>query len=70
MVENAYYLGDGAYVKEDSVTGDVIIYTYDGIHVTNEVYLSQYEISILAKWLRLQRLLGKKLQPNSSMFRN
>lgn len=34
------YLGDGAYVKDDGY-GQIMLYTHDGVGISNKVYLEQ-----------------------------
>lgn len=46
------YLGDGAYAKLSDQPGEVVIYTTNGLVVTNSVFLGRQEIQILVKWLK------------------
>ncbi len=48
---NATYLGDGAYIKRDEYTGDVVIFTYNGIQTTNRVVIETRDVSTLMEWL-------------------
>lgn len=48
---NESYLGDGAYIKDGSYKGEIVIYTSNGIEDTNTVALGQPEIRNLESWL-------------------
>lgn len=43
------HLGDGAYARYDG--SELVIYTSNGIHTTNSVYLEQPAISALLAFL-------------------
>lgn len=46
------YLGDGAYVKQGSYVGEIVIFTHNGIHPTNSVVLGPSEIVVLERFLK------------------
>jgi hypothetical protein len=46
-----FYLGDGAYVKWDALTGELVIFTHNGFHPTNSVFLGPNEIEALKQFL-------------------
>jgi len=49
--EPVEYLGDGAYVK---FTGyNFVLYTSDGISITNEIHLEKHEIKVLNHFIEL-----------------
>jgi hypothetical protein len=50
------YLGDGAYARIDQF-GDVIIYTSNGIHITNSIVLGPDLILNLIEWLKKCHIL-------------
>ena len=51
MAENEEeYLGDGAYARLDSC-GDVVVYTSNGMQVTNEVVLEPHVLQTFERWL-------------------
>ena len=49
-IKDPAYLGDGAYVGLDPHTGDIVVYTTDGIHVTNRVVLDAFAVRRLLHW--------------------
>ena len=44
------YLGDGAYAKWNGQ--ELVVYTSNGIHATNSVYMERNEIANLVTFLR------------------
>lgn len=46
------YLGDGAYVKEGSYMGEFILYTSNGVEVTDTVVLGPGEVLNLVEYLK------------------
>jgi len=49
---NKHYLGDGAYVGIREDDGMIVIYTTDGIEVTNSVYLDNPVLNNFLEWLK------------------
>jgi len=47
-MKQAFYLGDGCYVKHDG--HHVIIFTHNGIHSTNSVYMDENVFAALLNW--------------------
>jgi hypothetical protein len=45
------YLGDGAYVRWDQF-GVLVLYTSDGVSITNQVYLESEVLHALQEFLR------------------
>lgn len=50
------YLGDGAYVRISQL-GEIVIYTTNGLHVTNSVYLESPAIDEFIKFLKREEML-------------
>lgn len=48
------YLGDGAYVKLSDY-GELVIYTSNGIKMTNSVVLGWREVDILLEFIKLNK---------------
>ena len=47
------YLGDGAYVELDSYEpNSVVLYTSNGMSITNTVILGPYEVDALINWFK------------------
>lgn len=46
------YLGDGAYCKYGSYPGELIIYTSNGMHLTNSVHLEPLAIQLLIQFIK------------------
>ena len=56
MPAEGLYLGDGAYVKEE---GDfVVVYTHNGYHSTNSVYLEPDVEEALYQYLKKRHYAG------------
>ena len=53
MVAEGLYLGDGAYVKEEGIF--VVVYTHNGYHATNSVYLEPEVEAALYEYLKKRR---------------
>ena len=51
------YLGDGAYVRISQL-GEIVIYTTNGITVTNSVYLEPSAINELIKFLKREEMIN------------
>jgi hypothetical protein len=47
----AEYLGDGAYIAQGSYPGELILFTADGVNVTNRVHLGPCEIAMLEEFM-------------------
>ena len=47
-----FYLGDGAYVRPDDYSGGLVLYTHNGIHPTNSVYLERNVEAALYEYLK------------------
>lgn len=48
---NETYLGDGVYVGFSPIE-QIVIYTSNGLDITNKVYLNEYTLYSLLKWIR------------------
>lgn len=57
--ETAIYLGDGAYVRID-VVGHIILFTSDGLEVTNEVFLDPIALQEFLDYLKLNNRIREK----------
>jgi hypothetical protein len=55
-LKDCEYLGDGAYARLAADTGDVVIFTHDGIHVTNSVFLEPKVLRAFKEWLQRKGL--------------
>lgn len=51
---NQVYLGDGAFLKEGSYAGEFVVFTTDGIEITNTVVLGPAEAQLLARSITLE----------------
>ena len=50
--ETARYLGDGVYARYDEAASQVVLTTFDGIEVTNTIYLEDAVLDSFTEWLR------------------
>ena len=46
------YLGDGAYVKYEPTADSIVVYTHDGLRMTNEVWLGARELDALITFIK------------------
>lgn len=52
MIDRQIYLGDGAFAKVDDY-GDVVVYTSDGLSITNSVVLERRILEVFVEWLKI-----------------
>lgn len=52
MTENKIYLGDGVYAEFDLAREIIILTTEDGVSITNTIYLEDFVLEALLKWLK------------------
>lgn len=52
MPKDAVYLGDGAYAKWREETGELVVFTSNGIFTTNSVYLEPSAIAALLEFIQ------------------
>lgn len=51
----AVYLSDGAYVGRGSYTGEIIVFTTDGLRITNQVHLDPTAVGLLIRFVNRRR---------------
>ena len=49
------YIGDGVYIRTGTYLGEVVIFTSDGIHRTNDIRLDSRMMETLAKWWKRKK---------------
>lgn len=49
------YLGDGVYIKRsESCANDLVLYTFDGLHVKNKIYIEPEVFQNMLRWIGTQ----------------
>lgn len=54
-VKEPSYLGDGVYVKKcESGEDTIVLYTFDGLHVKDEIFIEPEVFQSLMRWIGAQ----------------
>ena len=51
------FLGDGAYVREGSYKGEVVLFTTDGMHTTNTIVLEPFVLAAFLSFLKQREII-------------
>ena len=60
------YLGDGVYIKRsESCANDIVLYTFDGLTVKNEIYIEPEVFQSMMRWIGSQYKVEIKVDGKS-----
>ena len=60
------YLGDGVYIKRSETSpNDIVLYTFDGLNVGNEIYIEPEVFQAMMRWIGKQYSVEIKVEGKS-----
>jgi len=58
LLLDCHYIGDGAYYKKTPY--DLILFTYDGVKITNKVHIDYYYMPAFLEGIGAKKILNKE----------